>query len=104
MTLIQPGALLPLIPVSTDSPAEQAAALRDGLLDGPVGVGGDDGQESVSRLDQGHDEAFFRRGGSRGARCAVRSPREAGGYSDPWKVRPSTSSCCARVSRTKLTA
>ncbi|WRZ89116.1 pyruvate formate-lyase-activating protein [Streptomyces sp. NBC_01007] len=28
MTLIQPGELLPLIPVSTDSPAEQAAALR----------------------------------------------------------------------------
>jgi pyruvate formate lyase activating enzyme len=27
-TLIQPGALLPLIPVSTDSPAEQAATLR----------------------------------------------------------------------------
>ncbi|MFF3614889.1 pyruvate formate-lyase-activating protein [Streptomyces sp. NPDC002580] len=27
-TLIQPGALLPIIPVSTDSPAEQAATLR----------------------------------------------------------------------------
>ncbi|MGX1545958.1 pyruvate formate-lyase-activating protein [Streptomyces adustus] len=37
MTLIQPGALLPLIPVSTDTPAEQAAALRGtGPISGSV--------------------------------------------------------------------